>query len=105
MDWYWTWGGECFGYRLHDWLFAYHGLQVGQFHGDEVYGTDGGYLGQVKREKRLITDLGKNHLTKLSFDPVMDAPYEQYPNRVVFGAYAGFKDFPTPEDFRRVSLS
>ena len=46
-EWYWTWSGECFGYREGDRLFAYHGLQVGQFDGDEVYGADGRYLGEV----------------------------------------------------------
>ncbi len=31
MDWLWTWGGECFGYRVNDRLFVYHGMQVGRF--------------------------------------------------------------------------
>ncbi len=59
MDWFWTWGGECFGYRRDDKLFTYHGLQVGRFYGDEVYGSDGRYLGEIKSEKRLITNGGK----------------------------------------------
>jgi len=28
MDWLWNWGGECFGYRVDDKLFAYHGVQA-----------------------------------------------------------------------------
>jgi len=38
MDWFWNWGVECFGYRVDDKLFAYHGVQVGRFDGEEVYG-------------------------------------------------------------------
>src|SRR2546427_80641 len=53
MDWLWTWGGECFGYRRNDRLLAYYGLQVGRFHGDEVYGSDGRYLGELKSWHRL----------------------------------------------------
>jgi hypothetical protein len=47
MDWFWNWGGECFGYRVDDRLFAYHGVQAGRFDGDEVYGADGRYLGET----------------------------------------------------------
>lgn len=59
MDWFWTWGGECFGYRSDDKLFTYHGRQAGRFYGDEVYGSDGRYLGEIKNENRLITNSGK----------------------------------------------
>jgi hypothetical protein len=107
MDWYWTWGGECFGYRLHDRLFAYHGLQAGQFHGDEVYGADGGYLGQVKRENRLITDLSKKPLTKLSFVPATSTPCDLYPNRVVLPGMPVMRISPhlTTSDERRTGVS
>ena len=59
MDWFWTWSGECFGYRKDDRLFTYGGKQAGKFYGDEVYSSDGRYLGELKSEKRLITKCGK----------------------------------------------
>ena len=30
MDWFWNWGGECFGYREGDSLFTYFGKEVGR---------------------------------------------------------------------------
>ena len=35
MDWFWNWGGECFGYREGDSLFTYYGLEVGRFDGEK----------------------------------------------------------------------
>ncbi|HKD79551.1 MAG TPA: hypothetical protein VKH81_07640 [Candidatus Angelobacter sp.] len=45
MQWFWTWGGECFGYRRGDNLFTHNGDHAGKFHDDEVYGADGRYFG------------------------------------------------------------
>jgi hypothetical protein len=36
MDWFWNWGGECFGYREGDSLFTYFGKEVGRFDGEEI---------------------------------------------------------------------
>lgn len=47
MDWLWTWGGKCFGYRSGDDLRTYDGCHVGRFHGDDVFGPDGRYLGEA----------------------------------------------------------
>ncbi len=44
MDWFWNWGGECFGYRKGDSLFTYYGSEVGRFDGEEIYGSNGRYL-------------------------------------------------------------
>jgi hypothetical protein len=52
MNWFWTWGGKCFGYRVDHRLFAYFRLQVGRFDGDEVYAADGCYLGEIMNENR-----------------------------------------------------
>ncbi len=48
MDWFWNWGGECFGYRNGDSLFTYFGREVGRFHDDEIYGSNSRYVGEVK---------------------------------------------------------
>ena len=70
MDWLWTWGGKSFGYRSGYDLLAYHGLQVGIFHGDENYGRDGCYLGELMNGGRLITDLREQSWRQPSFAPM-----------------------------------
>ena len=100
MDWYWTWGGECFGYRMDDKLFAYHGLQVGRFEGDEIYGADGCYLGEVMSENRLITHHGKTGYRRYGFSPVRYGSYARYASYASYAMYAGYEDFPSPDEFK-----
>lgn len=38
MDWLWNWGGECFGYRDGESLFAYFGKEVGRFDAEASLG-------------------------------------------------------------------
>jgi hypothetical protein len=98
MDWLWTWGGECFGYRRDDSLFAHHGTDVGRFHGDEIYGADGLYLGEL-RSGKLITDTRKENRRKTPFSPQRAGSYVRYVNHVGTVMYVGFVDFPSPETF------
>ena len=56
MDWFWNWGGECFGYREGDSLFK----EVGRFDGEEIYGSYGRCLGEVMSDNRLITTAKKS---------------------------------------------
>lgn len=99
MDWLWTWGGECFGYRMGDKLLTYNGVQIGRFDGDEVYGTDGRYLGEVKSHNRLITNLAKKHHRHSRFAPSRSGSYCRYANYVGYTMYAGYEDFPSPDEF------
>jgi hypothetical protein len=99
MEWMWTWGGEFFGYRIADQLFTYRGIQVGRLDGDEVYGTDGHYLGEVMAEKRLITHRSKKHWRHSGFAPTRGGWYARYCNYVGFAMYAGYEDFPPPSEF------
>jgi hypothetical protein len=100
MDWFWTWGGKCFGYRRGDKLFAHHGLQVGKFYRDEVYGSDGRYLGEIRSSRRLITNRSKIGWRKYAFGPVQSGAYAPYADYVGYVMYAGYEDFPSPDDFR-----
>jgi len=100
MEWFWTWGGECFGYRNGDNLFTHNGVHAGKFYGDEVYGADGRYLGEIKNENRLITHSGKVGWTKFSFGRLAGGSYARYANYVGYAMYAGYQDFPSPERFR-----
>lgn len=69
MEWLWTWGGRCFGYRDEDDLWTYDGKHVGRFSSDEVYAPDGQYLGEIIRGKRLITNKGKKSWRRSGFTP------------------------------------
>lgn len=100
MDWFWTWGGECFGYRVGDRFFAYFGLQVGRFDGDEVYGADGRYLGEVMNTNRLITSKGKKSWRHSGFSPIRNGSYGRYGNYGAYGMYGGYEDFPSPDEFK-----
>ena len=53
---HWIRGGAYFGSRERDDLGAYFGHHVGRFEGDEVFGPDGRYLGELMSDK-LITRL------------------------------------------------
>jgi hypothetical protein len=100
MDWLWTWGGECFGYRNDEGLFTYYGREVGRFDGEEVYGRDGRYLGEIKSDIRLITCLSKRNWVRGAFGPRMGGSYARYVNYVGYVMYVGCEDFPGPESFR-----
>jgi len=100
MEWFGTWGGECFGCRKDDRLFAHHGLQVGRFYGDEVYGSEGRYLGEIRSEKRLITNLSKKGRMRSGFGPVLGGSYARYANYAGYAMYAGYEDFPSPDEFK-----
>jgi hypothetical protein len=100
IKWFWTWGGECFGYRESNRLFAYHGLQVGEFHGDEVYAAEGRYLGEIMDGDRLITNCGKKGWRRSPFAPLRYGPSGRYGNYGGYGMYGGYEDFPSPDEFR-----
>lgn len=99
MEWFWNWGGECFGYRDGDALYAYHGLQVGQFYGDEIYGADGHYLGEIMNGDRLITHKGKKAWRRSPFSPMRNGPSARFANYAGYAMYAGHEDFPLPDEF------
>jgi hypothetical protein len=96
----WTWGGKFFGYRDGDSLWTHDGRHVAQFHDDEVYGPEARYLGEIKGDNRLITCLSKKSWRRGSFAPYANrvgiVPYVAYVGNVM---YAGYEDFPSPEEF------
>jgi hypothetical protein len=95
-----NWGWECFGYRVDDKLFAYHRVQVGRFDEDEVYGSDGRYLGEIMSKNRLITHRGNKNYRHSGFAPVRHGSYARYANYAGYAMYAGFEDFPSPDEFK-----
>lgn len=96
----WTWGGKFFGYREGDDLRTHTGIHVGKFHGDEIYGSDGYYLGEVKNDRRLITKINKKGHRKSSFNPRMKRTGRtKHTDYTGYTMYTGSKDFPAPEEF------
>ena len=98
MEWLWTWGGRCFGYRDGDDLWTYDGKHVGRFSGDEVYAPDGQYLGEIISGNRLITNKSKKSWRHGSFTPyARRAGYAKYADYAGYAMYAGYEDFPKLE--------
>jgi len=101
MQWFWTWGGKCFGYRDGDDLWTYDGRHIGRFLGDEVFAPDGGYLGEIMNADRLITNNAKRSVRQPSFSPNgRRGAYGRYGSYGAYGMYGGHQDFPSPETFR-----
>jgi hypothetical protein len=100
MDWLWTWGGVSFGYRDDDGLFTYFGREVGRFDGEEIYGSNGRYLGEVMSDNRLITSRSKKAWVRGSFTPRSGGSYVRYVGYVGYVMYVGYEDFPAPDSFR-----
>jgi hypothetical protein len=97
VDWFWTWGGRSFGYREADALFSYEGRHVGQFaEGEEIYGHDGAYLGEVRNVSRLITNLSKKAWRRGGFSPMAGRGLDQHTDMTAKDMPNGFKDFPVP---------
>jgi len=98
--WLWTWGGRCFGYRRGDSLFTFDGIEVGRFVDMEVYGIEGGYLGELKRTEdgdRLITSNYKRSRSIAPFATARDRPQPRPEDRPAYPMYCGYEDFPAPE--------
>jgi hypothetical protein len=101
MEWLWTWGGTCFGYRDGDQLRTHDGRDVGRFHDDEVNGVDGRYLGELGDKDRLITRQSKLGRRKSPFSPRMArAGRVRRINRIGRIMRIGCGDFPAPETLR-----
>lgn len=96
MDHVWTWSGTYFGYFNGEDLFTHDGRHVGKRReSGEIYDARGQYLGELKNENRLITNLSKR--SRRSF-----VPYAQrgglvpFVNYVGYVMYVGHEDFPGP---------
>ena len=96
---FWNWRGRYVGYRSSDCLFGYDGRQLGYFaEGDEVYGCAGDYLGEVRGDSRLITNLSKKAWTRKKVTPrsLNSSPGHHDVNAKEM--LAGYEDFPAPPE-------
>ena len=69
----WTWVGTSFGYINGNCLWTQDGRHVGMVYenGDiqEIYNSSGFYLGEIRNENRLITNLSKKGRRYNTFAP------------------------------------
>jgi len=96
IDWFWTTAGKALAYREADALFSCDGRQIGHFKGDEVYGRDGNYLGEIARTGRLITQLNKVRWRRSGFFPSMGKSLDPPPDITSETITGGFRDFKVP---------
>lgn len=94
---YWSWRGRYVGYRSSECLFSRDGTQVGYFaEGEEVYGCTGDYIGEVRGDNRLITNLSKKVWTRKTITPRFlkhaSCPRDLNAKEML----AGYEDFPVP---------
>ncbi len=99
MERLWTWDGTYFGYRQGDSLFSHGGNEAGRFYGDEVYGADGRYLGELRNGSRLITNLAKSSRIRSVFAPRIAGSHAARADYVGYAMLAGYEDFPDPSEF------
>ena len=104
MNWVWTWGGRCFGYMDGDDLWTHDGRHVGRVSKDregEIYGPNGRYLGEIRNDNRLITNVSKKSWAGFGFAPYgRRAGFAKYADYAGYAMYAGHEEFPAPEDIR-----
>lgn len=98
MDWLFTWGGRCFGYRDGDALWTYNGRHVGNFISGNVFAPNGRYLGELTKDGRLISNKSKNNLQGTCFTPYMNrVGYVKCVDYVGYVMLSGYEDFPKLE--------
>jgi hypothetical protein len=97
---FWSWRGRYVGYRSSDCLFGPDGRQLGYFaEGDEVYGCAGDYLGEVRGDSRLITNLCKKAWTRKSVIPrFLKGSSSGHHDVNAKEMLAGYEDFPAPPE-------
>jgi hypothetical protein len=100
MEWLWTWGGKCFGYRLGEELWTYDGKHVARFQGTEIYGATGAYIGELRGGKRLIRDRSKSTQRISGFTPQpRRAASDKFADAADYTLYGDYEDFPGPGSF------
>lgn len=91
-------GRRYFGYRDGDNLWTYDGRHIGRFYNNEVYSSNGQYLGEIINRNRLITNRGKKSLRRGGFTPYAQrGAYAKYADYAGYAMYAGCENFPELE--------
>jgi len=76
-------------------------VEAGRFRGEDVFGEDGRYLGELRNNNRLITNLSKRSKRSNSFTPRKTTAHVKYVDYVGYVMYLGYEDFPDPSEFEK----
>jgi len=92
---FWNCSGNYVGYRAADGLFHRDGHQIGYFaEGNEIYGCNGRYLGEVRGKDRLISNLSKRDWARsVRLPSAVEHPSENRKLSPVV-VHPGYEDFP-----------
>ncbi len=91
----WTWSGKFFGYLENDVLRTQDGRHVVRIYGDEIYGPNGVYIGELMNESNLIRALAKCGYRKPPFHPLpKKCAIIGYTAHCGYAMYSGYEDFP-----------
>lgn len=93
--------GSFFGYLKTEYLYTYKGLCVGKMVGNNIYGTDGKYLGQISALGYLVRQSSKKDLMiePWNHQDGTEIPMQAFQfGRIGVGSLK-YIDFPSVEDF------
>jgi hypothetical protein len=91
---YWSWTGRPVGFRAGAYLYNWSDQAVGKFKGQDVYGPDGFYLGEV-RSRRLIRNPSRSAWRIEGFPAATSGGTHRRPGRHAGHVMLpGFEDFP-----------
>lgn len=96
IDWFWTSDGKALVYREADGLFSCDGRHIGHFRGDEIYGPQGNYLGEIGRTGRLVTRRNKLRWRRSGFFPSRNRRLDPPADVISEDIDGGFRDFKIP---------
>jgi hypothetical protein len=71
----------------------------GRFYFDDIYGSAGGYIGELRDSDRLITNVTKKEQSKGPFSIRRRHSRELRGPHVDRGELEGYEDFPRPDEF------
>lgn len=95
LNWLWSWGGKCVGYKDGDYLWGYDGHNIGKFYGMEVYSPDSCYLFEQYSNGRLVIDKSKKNKTNEQYTPLNTREAIDKKDDISgFVLYANFEDLP-----------
>lgn len=93
LNWLWSWGGKCVGYKDGDNLWGYDGHNIGKFYGIEIYSPDGCYLFEQYSNGRLVIDKSKKNKTNEQYTPLNTREAIDKKDDISgLALYANFKD-------------
>ncbi|WP_035856126.1 hypothetical protein [Jeotgalicoccus marinus] len=97
----WNWEGDYFGYIEGDQLRTHEGYHVGKINkNNEIFGSDGMYLGEIMNDNRLITKESKINNKEKSFIPKMKKIGKiKKMEKIGKIMKVGYTDFPKPNKF------